>query len=101
NLGLGLYIQGDRAFVYDPIFLEDTTTPATYLFDWGKAEDNQNITQYIQEKCEHKDSVFHTFVYILKPKRWFYVGAQRWSQTNLDWDIWETFGEQASYRNSQ
>ncbi|KAJ3739583.1 hypothetical protein DFH05DRAFT_1463911 [Lentinula detonsa] len=101
DLELSLRIQGDYAFVYDPIFLEDTTTSATYLFDWGTLEDNQNTTRYIQEKSAQKDPVFHTFVYILKPldgpgeqRRWYYVGAQKWTQTDLDWDIWQTFGEQ-------
>lgn len=122
NLGLGVRIQGDCAFVYDPIFLEnlDTTTPMTYLFDWGNVEANQNITQYIQEKNEQKDAIFHTFVYILKPvctglpslislkarlkgiqRRWYYVGAQKWAHTDLNWNIWETFGQRVSYRNSQ
>ncbi|KAJ4001842.1 hypothetical protein F5050DRAFT_1707984 [Lentinula boryana] len=106
DLELSLRIQGDYAFVYDPIFLEDTTTSATYLFDWGKSEDNQNTTRYIQEKSAQKDSVFHTFVYILKPldgkgeqRRWYYVGAQKWTQTDLDWDIWETFGDQDHVRS--
>ncbi|KAJ3736546.1 hypothetical protein DFJ43DRAFT_628448 [Lentinula guzmanii] len=99
DLELSLRIQGDYAFVYDPIFLEDTTTSATYLFDWGTLEDNQNTTRYIQEKSAQKDSVFHTFVYILKPRRWYYVGAQKWTQTDLDWDIWETFGEQDHVRS--
>ncbi|KAJ4497768.1 hypothetical protein C8R41DRAFT_186048 [Lentinula lateritia] len=100
NLGLGVRIQGDCAFVYDPIFLEnlDTTTPMTYLFDWGNVEANQNITQYIQEKNEQKDAIFHTFVYILKPRRWYYVGAQQWAHTDLNWNIWETFGQRDHIR---
>ncbi|KAJ3972573.1 hypothetical protein EV361DRAFT_797863 [Lentinula raphanica] len=91
DLKLNLRIHGDLAFIYDPIFLEDTTIPATYLFDWGRPDDNETILSYIQAKSSQNDSVFHTFVYILRTKRWYYVGAQKWTQTSLRWDVWKSF----------
>ncbi|KAE9410124.1 hypothetical protein BT96DRAFT_469401 [Gymnopus androsaceus JB14] len=94
NLGLRIQIQGNYAFVYAPIFLEDISTPATYLFNWGKAEDNGTISQYLQAKAEQNGSIFHTFTYSLKPKRWYYVGVQEWTQTTFDWEIWSTLGQQ-------
>ncbi|KAJ3722413.1 hypothetical protein C8R42DRAFT_42423 [Lentinula raphanica] len=93
DLKLNLRIHGDLAFIYDPIFLEDTTIPATYLFDWGRPDDNETILSYIQAKSSQNDSVFHTFVYILRTKRWYYVGAQKWTQTSLRWDVWESFDD--------
>ncbi|KAF9076865.1 hypothetical protein BDP27DRAFT_704552 [Rhodocollybia butyracea] len=96
NLGLRIAISGDMAFIYDAIFLEDMNTPATYLLDWGLRENNENIIQYIHER---NSSAFHTFVYILKPKRWYYVGVQKWTQTELDWDIWGKIGEQDRLRS--
>ncbi|KIK67928.1 hypothetical protein GYMLUDRAFT_800111 [Collybiopsis luxurians FD-317 M1] len=94
HLSLNLRMHEKFAFVYDPIFLDDMVTPATYLFDWGKEEDNQSITRYVLERGQQYDSTFHTFVYLLKPNRWYYIGLQEWSHTSLELDIWKDLSQQ-------
>jgi hypothetical protein len=63
---LRVHIEGNLAFVYDPIFLEASSQ--TLLLDWGSDFVNEGTTKYITLK---KNPVFHMFVFpVQKVRLW-------------------------------
>lgn len=55
---LRVHIEGNLAFVHDPIFLEASSQ--TLLIDWGSDLVNEGTRKYITQK---KSLAFHTFVF--------------------------------------
>ncbi|KAL0570606.1 hypothetical protein V5O48_011354 [Marasmius crinis-equi] len=86
---LGVAFMGDKAFIHDPFFLEDLSENHSYLIDWGSDRTNQKLARRIEEAGENTDGVFHTFVYVIGRRRWYYVSALKWAVEKV-WDIWPT-----------
>ncbi|KAG7096735.1 hypothetical protein E1B28_004148 [Marasmius oreades] len=86
---LGVAFMTDMAFVHDPFFLEDLSENKSYLIDWGDKRVNEKLAQHIQRAGECCNSVFHTFVYVVGRRRWYYVSALQWTVGKV-WDVWPT-----------
>ncbi|KAF8631566.1 hypothetical protein AX15_002318 [Amanita polypyramis BW_CC] len=59
QLRMRVLILQNVAFVYDPIFAESGKT--TYLVDWGRRDENENIMRYIEQS--KYAGIYHTFVF--------------------------------------
>ncbi|KAF8663484.1 hypothetical protein AX16_001052 [Volvariella volvacea WC 439] len=86
--GMRLRIDGNMAFVYDPIFLESGA--GSYLIEWGEVRSNRAIEEFLLK--EPAAPYFHMFVYPLKKQRWHYIGAHRWEVIKL-WPLWPTLDD--------
>ncbi|KAG6903454.1 hypothetical protein C0995_005477 [Termitomyces sp. Mi166 len=82
----------DLVFLNDPIFLEeraeDEGIKKTYILDWGTAEENARLTNFIWSKG---GKALHTFVFPKKKKKWYYVGSFTWHVANHIHAIWPSF----------
>ncbi|KAG5732055.1 hypothetical protein E4T56_gene18754 [Termitomyces sp. T112] len=92
DLCLRLHSINDLVFLNDPIFLEERAEgiKKTYILDWGIAEDNASLTEYIRSRG---GMVLHTFVFPEKKKNWYYVGGFTWQVANNLHDIWRSLGK--------
>ncbi|KAF9464358.1 hypothetical protein BDZ94DRAFT_1307889 [Collybia nuda] len=94
EFGLRLHIEGDRVFVYDPIFLEGPSQ--TYILEWSRVQVNQKTREYIT-RGGAKMPVFHTFTFPTTENshKWYYIGMHSWVATELPWSVWESLGQKS------
>ncbi|KAG5634162.1 hypothetical protein H0H81_003105, partial [Sphagnurus paluster] len=87
-----LHTNRDLAFIYDPIFLEARSDDKkkSYILDWGTKALNESLKNFLSRNA----FPFHTFVFPVEKKRWYYIGAHTWRVVEL-WSIWPGLGEKS------
>ncbi|KAJ7590876.1 hypothetical protein C8J56DRAFT_934118 [Mycena floridula] len=92
----GLVVEGDLAFVYSPVYVEEPQAAVTYLLVYGDSETHQALEGYI---ASQNHTVFHTFICPKSKSSWVYIGSQSWTVAQPPMNIWAVLEETTSRNN--